>query len=114
MLWVTAKVVQDIKNIPDIVDVHVHPQGGDVDTENLYVEVKGTDDGLWVKGFDPNGGYISDGSQAECPMVALEDGTDSDGGLQSDSEELALAYVRIKKYLRRQGWEVVRSLDPYF
>jgi hypothetical protein len=113
MRWVTADIVTAIKQLPGILDVTVHPSGGDVDTENLYVDVAGTEDGLWIRGFDPERD-ITNPSMCDVPMVELSDGNDSRGGLNSDSEEMALAYVRIRKYLTRRGLEVVRSLDEYF
>ena len=116
MRWVTADIVIAIKRLPDILDVTVHPPGGDVDTENLYVDVVGPENGLWVKGFDPETDVYPGRNPALCdvPMAELSDGTDSRGGLNSDSEEMALAFVRIRKYLTRRGLEVVDSLDPYF
>lgn len=116
MRWVTVDIVVAIKNLPGILDVVVHPPGGDHDTDVLYVTVEGTDGAFWVRGFDPESDYVPDRDTSlwDVPMAELTDGNDSRGGLNSDDEEAALAYVRIRKYLTRRGLEVVRSLDEYF
>jgi hypothetical protein len=116
MKWVTAEMIQGIAAIPGIRSVMVHPPGGDVDTDNLYVEVTDSIYGLWVKGFDPEDDVSpdKDASNCEVPMAELSDGMDSRGGLNVDSEETALAYVRIRKYLSSKGLEVVSTLKEYF
>jgi hypothetical protein len=116
MKWVTADIVTAIKRLPGIVDVAVHPSGGDHDTDVLYVDVDNAEGGFWVRGFDPESEYEPnrDTSMWDVPMAEVTDGNDDRGGLNSNSEEMALAYVRIRKYLTRRGLEVVNSLDPYF
>ena len=116
MRWVTADIVTAIKMLPGIRDVTVQDPGGDHDTEALHIEIEGTETCFWARGFDPESEYEPnrDTSMWDVPMAELTDGNDSRGGLNSDDEEAALAYVRIRKYLTRRGLEVVRSLDEYF
>lgn len=116
MRWVTADIVTAIKQLPGIRDVTVQDPGGDVDTEGLYIEVDGTETCFWVCGFDPETDVYPGRNPSLCdvPMAELTDGCDSRGGLNSDDEAAALAYVRIRKYLTRRGLEVVRSLKEYF
>jgi hypothetical protein len=116
MRWVTAQIVNDIGAIPGIASIEIQEPGGDHDTDALYVTVVGTDTTFWVRGFDPESDYLPnrDTSLWDVPMAELTDGNDSRGGLNSDDEEAALAYVRIRKYLSGRGLEVVRSLDEYF
>lgn len=112
--WITSDMVKLLSGIQGIASVEVHPQGGDVDTTNLILNVTdGQDERLFICGFTTDG-YLTDPDNSMIEMIEVTDGQQSDTGLSSDIEEVCLAYARVVGTLRRNGFEVVESLKAYF
>lgn len=112
--WITSDVVKLLTAIQGIESVQVLPQGGDVDTSNLLVNVKdGEDERLFICGFVTDGD-ITTPDDVEVEMVEVTDGQQSDTGLSSSVETVCVAYGRVCGALRRDGFEVVESLKQYF
>jgi hypothetical protein len=115
--WKTDEVVSLIKNVKsdDLgkMEVVVQGQGGDCDSDNLVVKVKGCEDRLFICGFRTDADIITP-DDCEVEMVEVKDGLDSRGGLNSDDETIGYLYVRVRKALIGAGFNVVNSLDEYF
>lgn len=111
--WITSDVVALLSALPGISSVEVHPQGGDIDTSNLVVNItNGQDELLYVCGFC-NGSDIIYPDDTDIDMIEVTDGQQSGTGLSSQIEEVCLAYARVVGTLRRAGFSVVDSLDDY-
>ncbi len=115
MKWNSNKVAADLEKIDLVTAVHIQEPGGDVDTDNIVIEVEGVENILYVCGFNPEDDPANQ-SDCDVPMIQLNDGQDSRIGLYSNEENLALAYVRVREYFRNQDPEVdvVGSMDDYF
>lgn len=113
--WNSAQVIGDLKQIPGIKNVTNSGPGGDVDTDNLQIEVSGSTDDLYVCGFitDSNNS-IQNPSDCECEMVELSDGLDSRGGLNSEDFRTSQAYIKVRQYFVSKGVQVINQLKDYF
>jgi len=112
--WHTATIVEALKRIKNVDKILVQDPGGDVDSENLIVYVKGTDDQLWVCGFITDDGVVDPAGACDVEMIELTDGLSSSGGLNSTNANLAIAYTRIRQYFVDNGAEVVPTHKAYF
>jgi hypothetical protein len=112
--WNTAVVKSDLAKIPGVTKITNEGPGGDYDSDQLVVQVVGTNDKLFVCAFDPERGGEYDRSDADFPMAELSDGQDSRGGLNSDDDNLGTVYLKVRKYLKTAGFEVVGQLKDYF
>jgi hypothetical protein len=113
MKWNSRNVAADLQKINLVLAVHIQEPGGDVDTDNLLVEVRNCDDMFFVCGFDPENDPVNQ-SDCDVPFIQLTDGQDSRGGLNSDEENMGLVYLGIRKYFRDLGFDVVNTMDDYF
>ena len=113
MRWNSRNVAADLEKINLVTAVHIQEPGGDVDTDNILVEVRGCEDLLFVCGFDVENDTVNQ-SDCDCEFIQLTDGQDSRGGLNSDEENLGLVYLKIRKYFRDLGFDVVNTMDDYF
>ena len=112
--WKTQEIVALIKTIPEISNISVNSQGGDVDTSNLFISIKGVEDEhLFVCGFVVDG-FIDSPDDTDIEMIEVTDGQQSDTGLSSGTEYVCVAYARVVAALRKQGFQVVKSMDGYF
>ena len=113
MNWNSQKIADDLKKMDLITGASIHNSCGDVDTDNILVEVEDCEDILHVRGFNIEEA-ITNPADCGCELIQLTDGLDSRGGLNSDEENLALVYSRIRKYFRDAGFQVVPTMDDYF
>lgn len=114
MKWITNDMVKLLSGIQGISSVEVHPQGGDVDTSNLILNIKnGQGEQLFICGFNIDD-YITTPDDVEIEMIEVSDGLDGRGGLSSDIDEVCVAYGRVTGALRRAGFQVVECLKDYF
>ena len=111
--WKTNEVLADLRKIPLVKDVKNTGPGGDVDTDHLRIEVRGSPDPLYVCGFNVDGDP-KDQSNSEVEMVELTDGRDSRGGLNSDNDNTGQVWLQVRQYFRSKGIEVVDTMDDYF
>lgn len=113
--------------IPDVVEgpatVHIYPFGGDYDTNTVLVTFGDEDpedwaaDALLVTGFVVNDPHFArtDPDHMDVDVVEFRNRrSDSDGGIQTDDLDLAMEAVRIKHWLKAQGFQVVPTIDAYF
>lgn len=113
-IWNTEKIIKDLTaKFPDIKKINNNGQGGDYDTDTLVIKVNGTRDSLFVCGFTPDV-HCDDPSNADVEIVAITDGLDSRGGLNSNSENLAKVFVQVRKYFETKKFETANSIDEYF
>jgi hypothetical protein len=111
--WNTQKVISDLSKIPTIIDITDDGPGGDVDTDNLIIEIDGANEQLWVCGFDDENDII-DSSDVDVPFIELTDGLDSRGGLNSRNPKVAKVYIDIRQYFLDLGFEVVTTHKAFF
>jgi len=117
--WITQDIASRLMNAlgPLAVKIENIGPGGDVDTENLLIDIQHSpgyeDKRFWVCGFDVKNDP-ADPADCEVEFVQLTDGDDSRGGLNSNSPNMALAYVKIREELQGLGFDVVDSMDEYF
>lgn len=114
ILWNTSEMIALLSSIEGVRSVKSDGQGGDVDTDNLVLKIKGSKDSLHVAGFVIGNADISTPENALIDMVELCDGLDSSGGLSSESLETSLAYARVASALRQRGFDVVDRMKDYF
>jgi len=115
--WNTQKIITDLKKIPLIRDIKVNGPGGDVDSENLVITVRGAPDKLLVCGFvaDQADFTTSTPGDDDFEMVELADSSaDSRGGLNSDDDNVGQVWLAIRNYFRKQNIQVVDQLKDYF
>jgi len=116
--WNTSTVKDDLSKIVGVKKVVNNGPGGDCDSDNLQLKITGTSDCLFVCAFDPGafdpGKGTIDPSDYDLPMVEVSDGQDSRGGLNSDNDTVGEVYLKVRKYFRTQGFEVVGCLKDYF
>lgn len=111
--WNTAKIAAELHSIRGVSGIRNIGQGGDVDTENLVITIKGTSDELFVCGFSVDNDIIAPGD-TDVEMIELSDGLDSRGGLTSSHPKTAEAYIRVRQYFLDRGFKVVPTHKAYF
>jgi len=114
--WVTKEIVKDLKEIlGGKYRISNDGQGGDVDTDNLYIKVN-KEDHIHVRGFSPNvnGVYVTTPSNCDVTHVEVTDGKDSSGGLSSYELDTAWVYAIVRKYFDSKGFFVVDCLKDYY
>ena len=113
--WNSQKIHADICHIPGVGAVFNDGPGGDVDTDTFRIEVAGTDEFLYVKGFETGScRELPDKSDVDVDMVELTDGLCSSGGLNSNLMETAQLFILVRAYFINHGADVVDTLDVYF
>lgn len=112
--WNTEKIINDLKaTLKNIKSIENQGQGGDVDTENIYISFKNTKDCLYICGFDDENDIVEP-SNTEVPMVEITDGLDSRGGLNSKDKKFAVHYINARQYFIDEGFDVVDTIKAYF
>jgi len=113
-IWNTEKVIKELSaKCPHVTKIINDGQGGDYDTDNIVIKVKGTKDSLFICGFTPNI-QCTTPDNAEVEIVAVTDGLDSRGGLNSNNENLALTFVQVRSYFEKKGFTTANTIDEYF
>lgn len=120
--WNSKKLEQDLAQLPGIAAVDNQGFGGDVDTDNLVLEIDGSEDCLYIKGFTTQD-YdrktmkpyeLPNRHDVEIDLVEVTDGLCYSGGLNSTQPEMIRAYAEIRVYLANDGAQVVDQLKDYF
>lgn len=114
--WNTDKITTYLETLDCVESVSNDGPGGDVDTDNLRVKVRGADDEyIFMCGFNVeeiNNIYITDPSNCDVEMVEV---TDQSGyGLQSDNFTVAKAYIEVRQHFVGASASVVTHLKDYF
>jgi hypothetical protein len=120
--WITKDIIALVKRTIADPTVVVKPieAGGDVDGQGVSISLPGDDDdGLTIRPFRADGKYYGredgDRSNIDAEMLELQSlNSDSDGGVQTRNEQLAIAGTRLRIALQNEGWQVVPTLRPYF
>jgi hypothetical protein len=111
--WNTEKIMKDLSDLmPNAKDIQNLGQGGDYDTDNIFIKFHGTKDGLYLCGFNPET-LCTTPENAEVDYVEVTDGKDSQGGLNSDNNDVAQAFLEVKKYLRSKKFIVVNTIQDF-
>ncbi len=111
--WNTDKIIKDLDKMP-LVSSILRDCGGDYDTDNLVIFVKGTKERLFVLGFNDDDFGIHNPSDADVSMIELTDGEDSRGGLNSSEPNTAQAFIAVRQYFIDQDATVVNCMKEYF
>jgi hypothetical protein len=109
--WVTATIVEAMTQIPEV-NVGDISQGEDHTTQTIRLEVSGSDNGLWVRGFRTDPKPIPNDDNVDVEMIEVTTGY-SDGDMPNDPV-LCVIHAQVKATLMKQGHSVVNSLEPYF
>lgn len=112
--WHTATIVEALRRIPNVSKILVQDPGGDVDSENLVVFIRGSDDKLFVSGFNVEQPDPVDKGACDVEYIELTDGQDSRGGLTSRDAKTAMVYTRVRQYFVDNNAEVVDSHKTFF
>ena len=113
--WNTQQVAAHLVTIPGVSKVDVNPPGGDVDTDNITLKIDGTDEKLFIAGFEVNENWeLEHKSDTDIPFVELTDGLCSSGGLNSDDMRVAQVFIHVRQYFIVNGAEVVDRMKDYF
>jgi len=114
--WNSDKLKAAFSQISGISYVTVNRPGGDVDSDNIMLDIKGTRDHLFVAGFHTTDYDIwkKDTSDVEVEMIELSDGLCSSGGLNSKNSDTARVYMEVRQFLVDDGADVVDSMSGYF
>jgi hypothetical protein len=113
--WHSATIVEDLLRIKNVTKVINQGQGGDVDSDNLVIYVRGCNDKLWVNGFNtPDEPDITTPGACDVEMIELSDGLDSRGGLNSSEAAVAMVYTRVRQYFIDKGATVVPTHKDYW
>ena len=111
--WNTDAVVSALQKVFPKYKVIKGEAGGDVDTENIQVEISKKDRRfLCIAGFKTDGYYGDNRSDVEVEMVELTDHVGE--GCQSDDPEEIRAYGEAMIVLRGMGFQVVPYMKNYF
>ncbi len=111
--WNTDQIADDVRMLSFVKSVTIDEPGGDVDTDNLVIEIDGSDDRLFVAGFSCDF-EPKNTSDVDVEMIQLTDGMDSRGGLNSSDGNTAQAYVAVRQYFVDQDASVVNRMKDYF
>jgi hypothetical protein len=120
--WNSQKLEQDLAQLPGIAAVENRSFGGDVDTDNLVLEIDGCEDCLYIRGFTTQD-YdrktmkpyeLPNRNDVDIEMVEVSDGLCYSGGLNSTQPEMIRAYAEVRVYLANDGADVVDQLKDYF
>lgn len=112
MIWNTQQVRSTLAGISGLSYPTTTP-GEDYTTETLAYQVLGNEDRIFVRGFTDIGRPLGAGTNVDVPMVEVTSGY-SDGDDGADSPACLRARAEITIALKTMGFQVVRSMDPYF
>ena len=113
--WNSKKVEADLRNIPGVYSVTNTGPGGDCDSDHFRIDINDVyGEHLFVCGFTMAVNGVTTPSDCECEMVELTDGQQSDIGLTSDTDQVGEIYLKVRKYFKQQGFDVVQSIGAYF
>lgn len=111
--WNTQEICKLLEK--DNYKISVSPSGGDVDTENILIEIDNCEDCLHIRGFNTDDYKTAlNGKDTYIEMIELTDGLNSNGGLNSKEKGVVFAYADVYYKLISNGFTVVKSLDNYF
>ena len=120
--WNSQKIHKALAQIPGIASVKNSGPGGDVDTDNFMLELTGTDDRLFIRGFTTQD-YdrktmkpyeLPNTNDVEIDLVELTDGKCHSGGLNSSDSNTIMAYALVRTFLAQDGADVIDQLKDYF
>jgi hypothetical protein len=117
MIFRTSDIIEMIREIDPTIQCQVQGPGGDYDTSTVIATVN--EEWISVKGFrvnqpiatrrgDPTDNLV-------VKMIELRSSeSDSEGGISTVDERVAVFAARLKVALKKAGWDVVRIMDDYF
>ena len=113
--WNTKQIKSDLVQIPGILNVVVRQPGGNIDTDNLVLEISGANDNLFVCGFITNHNIqINNPSNVKIDLIELQDAIDWRGGFHSKDILTRKVFIKVRKYFINRRANVVASMYPYF
>jgi hypothetical protein len=113
--WHSATIAEAFGRITDVYKVINQGPGGDCDSDNLVVYLRGCGDKLFVSGFNtPEQPDITTPGACDVEMIELTDGRDDRGGLTSTIPAVAMAYTRVRQFFIDKGATVVPTHKDYW
>lgn len=91
--------------------------GGDYDLPGLQVQLLGSDNFITISPYrDPSSKTIDYSLDDNCEVYAIELRTDGDsrGGLQSNEENVCVAFGKIRAKLGSDGHSIIGHYDEIF
>jgi len=111
--WKTSDIKTLLEPIHQIKLISTDPQGSEMTTAQLAYKVEGANDRLYVRGFvTDHTNQIVDEDDTNIEMVEVF--TEYSDGGDSQEPENVIAKAMIHAALLRAGFQVVKSLEPYF
>ena len=112
--WYTNTIIVDLEKIKGIHQVENQGPGEDVDSDNLYLTIKGSKGHIYIAAFDPERNPTNP-SDDEFTHIEVNDGVDSRGGFQTFKDQpLGQAYLAVCQYFATKGFNVVPCLKEYY
>lgn len=112
--WNTDQITSDLQALFPKAKITNQGQGGDVDTDNLHIKLKGSTDGLFICGFDDEVEDTLANTDVDVPYIEITDGLDSRGGLNSSDQKVAEAFIVARQYFIKKGFHVVPTHKAFF
>ena len=115
--WKTDKIVAAIEKMPHVESVKLQRPGGDHDTRNLVITIKDGDANLFVAGYPSTEDCLERhewDDRANCEFVSITDGWDSLGGLNSDNDNVAFVFNKLRQYFRKNHFSVISHYNEIF
>lgn len=113
--WITGNIISDLNKISNVSSVESNGQGGSYDTDNLVLGIVGSNNNLFVCGFDADSDdELSTPGNSIVQFIELTDGLSSNGGLNSKNKQTSKVYIAVRQYFIDIGFNVVPSIKPYF
>jgi hypothetical protein len=111
--WKTTEIKTLLESVPHITLVGVFEQGSEMTTEQLVYDVDEAEDRLYVRGFvTDHKDQLLKGDNVDVEIVEVT--TEYSDGVDSSNPENVIARALIHAALLKAGYQVVKSLEPYF
>jgi len=111
-IWKKEEIGKILSSLSEIKIQEERYKGEDYTTDGFILDVNGTEENLYVRGFITSGKPLKTNDNVEIEMVEVTTGY-SDGNMPNDPA-LCIAHGIVKAALMKAGFSVVDSLDPYF
>lgn len=114
MFWDTKYLLEVFNAMPLVKSAKATGQGGDYDTNNIVVSIEGSRDKLHIEGYLSTEEPLKDINSTEVVHVAISDGMDSRGGLNSRNKSVAQVYVLIRQHFIDRGANIINHYSEIF
>ena len=110
-IWITSDVINAISTIPGV-SIDRASIGEDYTTDGIDLNVFGSKNRIFVRGFVTDGKRLKANDNVEIEMVEVSTGF-SDGDMPNDPIYV-VEHAHVQAALMKLGHSVVKSMDGYF